>query len=333
MRTDFNGDGRDDILWRNVNGLLSNWLADPDGGFTINDANALTSVPLNWRIVGTGDFNGDHRTDILWQRGPFPSAGPGDALQISTWLGTQSGGFTVNDANALVTVFPANWSVAGTGDFNGDGRDDILWRSVDGTVSNWLGTQTGGVVVNDTNALVHVPNDWKIVGTGDFDGDGHADILWRNDNGLLSNWLGTDSGGFLVNDAAALTPWLVGNVVGIGDFDGDGRDDILSRTATGDLFFTPAGLGGSFDFLMTSGFVVRVPNDWNVAGTGDYNGDGTDDILWRNDNGAVSNWLGTEDAGFSFTVNDANALAMVSTDWLVQPFISSTNSATGLWDY
>jgi hypothetical protein len=32
---------------------------------------------------------------------------------------------------------PANASHA-RGDFNGDGRSDILWRNADGTISNWL---------------------------------------------------------------------------------------------------------------------------------------------------------------------------------------------------
>jgi hypothetical protein len=332
MRTDFNGDGRDDILWRNGHGSLSNWLADADGGFTNNDPNALVTVAPTWRVVATGDFNGDHRADILWQHGPLPSDGPGDAVQFSNWLGTQAGGFTVNDANAFFTIVPPIWAPAGTGDFNGDGRDDILWRSLDGTHSNWLGTDTGGFIINDTNALVHVPIDWTVAGTGDFDGDGNADILWRNNNGLLSNWLGTDTGGFFINDAVALTPW-VGSVAGIGDFDGNGRDDILGRTATGELFVTPAGLGGSFDNLITSRFVASVPVDWHVAAVGDYNGDGTDDILWRNDNGALSNWLGIESQGFRFTVNDANAFAMVSTDWLVQPFIPTVDSGAGSWDY
>jgi len=33
-----------------------------------------------------------------------------------------------------------------------------------------------------------VPASWHIAGTGDFDGNGHADILWRNDNGAVSIW-------------------------------------------------------------------------------------------------------------------------------------------------
>ena len=52
----------------------------------------------------------------------------------------------------------ANRSVV-IGDYNGDGRDDILWRHTDGTTSNWLGTASGGWT---PNAAAPVPNVWIV---------------------------------------------------------------------------------------------------------------------------------------------------------------------------
>jgi hypothetical protein len=224
---DFNGDGRDDILWRSTSGALSNWLANSDATFTINDSNAFHEVPTSWQVVGTGDFNGDGRDDILWRS----SNGA-----LSDWLGTPNGGFTVNDAHALIQV-PTDWQIAGTGDFNGDGRDDILWRNSNGALSDWLGTADGGFTVNDANAFTNVPNLWMIIGTGDFNGDGRDDILWQRDfNGDISDWLATANGGFVANDANAYhqVP-AIWRVVDVGDYNGDGRDDILWRAATGDV--------------------------------------------------------------------------------------------------
>jgi hypothetical protein len=150
---DFNGDGRDDILWRSSTGQLSNWLANENGSYTANDANAFTSVPTDWKVVGTGDFNGDGRDDILWRNS---STG-----QVSDWLGQSNGGFVANDANALLDVL-TSWHVVDTGDYNGDGRDDVLWRNDSGQLSNWLGQANGSFVPNDGNASSFVPTNWLV---------------------------------------------------------------------------------------------------------------------------------------------------------------------------
>lgn len=301
---DFNGDGRSDILWRNADGSLSNWLARADGGFLGNDAAAFSQVPPNWQVTATADLNGDGREDILWRSKDGA---------LSNWLARADGGFTANDGNGFVQV-STDWQIAGTGDFNGDGRDDILWRNADGRLSDWLGRNDGGYRINDSIAATSIPTDWQVAGTGDFNGDGRADILWRNADGRLSDWLGRSDGGFVGNDAAVSTQ--VGNdwsIVGTGDFNGDGRDDILWRNADGSISNWLGGVDGGFVGNDAAAFVAGVSNAWSIADVGDYNGDGRDDILWRSDSGAMSNWLSTGSGGF--VGNDGVALTNVSTDW------------------
>ena len=307
IRNDFNGDGRSDILWRNVDGQMSNWLGQSNGGFVENNANAAAFIPTAWQIAGTGDFNGDGFDDILWRNTDG---------QLSSWLANSLGSFTENNANTAAMV-PLAWQVVGTGDFNGDGFDDILWRHADGTVSNWLATSWGGFTANDAVAARFVPTSWTVIGTGDFNGDGRDDILWRNSNGQVSDWLGQANGGFVLNDSVALTnvstAW---KVVGVGDFNGDGRDDILWRNDNGQLSnWLGQPNGGFVNNGAVSGVFVTLA--WSVVAIGDYNGDGRDDILWRNANGTLSNWLGT--ANGSFTPNNANAATVVSTAWHIQP--------------
>jgi hypothetical protein len=68
--------------------------------------------------------------------------------------------------------------IAGTGDFNGDGKADILWRdNSTGTVAVWL---LDGLGISGSGSLAVVPSTWSIATTGDFDGDGRSDLLWRN---------------------------------------------------------------------------------------------------------------------------------------------------------
>jgi hypothetical protein len=214
VANDFNGDGRSDILWRQLGGALTNWLGQANGGFVINDANAYQPVPTNWAVAATGDFNGDGRDDVLWRR---------DSGSITDWLGQANGGFVINDANALQWV-PSDWQIAGSGDFNGDGRDDVLWRRDDGSITDWLGKANGGFTINDSQALQWVPRDWQIAGTGDFNGDGRDDILWRRDDGSVTDWLGQADGGFAINDVNALqwisADWLIQpNPSGAGEWD------------------------------------------------------------------------------------------------------------------
>jgi hypothetical protein len=81
---------------------------------------------------------------------------------------------------------PTNWSIAGTGDFNGDGKFDILWRDASGDVAIWL---MNGTQILQTAKIGNVLTNWFITETGDFNGDNKADILWRNTAGDLAMWL------------------------------------------------------------------------------------------------------------------------------------------------
>ena len=304
---DFNGDGRSDILWRNDNGALTDWLSTQVGGFNPNAGNILTVVSTDWKIAGTGDFNGDGKDDILWRNTDG---------RITDWLGTATGGFSDNVANAYNGV-STDWSVAAVGDFNGDHRDDILWRNADGRLTDWLGTTSGGFSANAANVNTGVSTLWQVAGVGDFNGDGKDDILWRSTDGRITDWLGTATGGFSDNAANALNGVsLDWHVAGIGDFNGDGRDDILWRNTDGRITdWLGTSTGG---FAPNSGvFYDRVSTAWTVASVGDFNGDGRDDILFRNTDGRITDWLGQTNG--SFTDNAGNSLTGVATSWHVNP--------------
>jgi len=134
----------------------------------------------------------------------------------------------------------------------------------------------------------------------DVDGDGNADILWRNQT-TGQNWLWTMNG-VVVDESKSLNSIpLNWEIVGRGDFDGDGKSDILWRNNDS---------GRNYIYLM-DGFTIRtsqelnyLPNfDWKVKGVTDLNGDGKDDIVWHHQTSGKT-WIYLID-GISITSSKA----------------------------
>jgi hypothetical protein len=220
---DFNGDGQTDILWRHkTSGTLVAWLMN---GSNLSDwkvSSPTINDPL-WKVVGTGDFNGDGTADILWQHKTIGL--------VVAWLmnGTDMGSFKI----VLPLIADLEWEIVGVGDFNGDGSADILWRHAkNGDVVVWPMNGTDMASFKGVQPVIE-DMQWKVVGGGDFNGDGNADILWRHDGlGVLVAWnmyRGNMSDWKVVTPYIADTQW---EVVGAEDFNGDGSADILWRHST-----------------------------------------------------------------------------------------------------
>jgi hypothetical protein len=304
-QNDFNGDGQSDILWRDNNGQLTNWLSTTNGAFTANGQNSFANVTTDWHVAATGDFNGDGREDLLWRN---------DNGLMTDWLANHSGGYNTNSA-ATIGV-GTDWTIASVADFNGDGISDILWRQDTGQLTDWLGTGNGSFTPNGSTYSEHVATNWNVIATGDFNGDGVNDILWRENGGQLTDWLGQPNGSFLQNSPNfsefVVTNW---NVIATGDFNGDGIDDILWRENGGQLTDWLGTSTGGFT-QNSAHFSELVATNWQVVSTGDYNGDGIDDILWRDTNtGQMTDWLGNSNGGFA--QNSAHFSELVATNWHV----------------
>jgi len=139
------------------------------------------------------------------------------------------------------TVPDQGWQVAGIGDFDGDGKADVLWRHAT-SGENYVYFMDGTTIKLSEGFIRTLADlNWQVKGVGDFDGDGKADIVWRNSaNG--QNYLYPMDGktikpteGFIRTVAD-----LAWQIVAVGDYDGDGKSDLLWRnSSTGQNYLCP----------------------------------------------------------------------------------------------
>src|SRR6266540_3336541 len=123
--------------------------------------------------------------------------------------------------------------VATAGDFNGDGKADILWQHDSGLPMIW--TMDGATVTNSSALPNPGEPAWHIVAAADFNDDGKSDILLQNaDSGLPMIW--TMDGATVTNSSALPNPgepaW---HIVAAADFNGDGKSDIVLQNADSGL--------------------------------------------------------------------------------------------------
>jgi VCBS repeat protein len=120
------------------------------------------------------DLNLDFKGDVLWRH------------TSGTVLVYLMNGPTVAETGSP-GILSVDWQIAGVGDFNGDGKIDILWRnSNSGALMMWL---MNGTSLISQEEIGTVGPEWTIVGVSDFNGDGKADILWRRADGTLLMFL------------------------------------------------------------------------------------------------------------------------------------------------
>jgi autotransporter-associated beta strand protein len=281
---DLNGDGKSDVLWRTDGGALALWQMDGSqitaADYLRRGATQLGTPAADWHALGVLDADGDSKSDILWRT-------DSGALAIWEMDGNQlKSADYIRLGSTAVGVPAPDWNIVGTGDFDSDGKGDILWRTDGGALAVWLldGIQIKSAQYLKTGSVnVAAPGaDWHISDVADFNGDGRADILWR---------IGAAQTGDLPPGGGQVAIWeMNGNQVAFADY------TRLGSTVVG----APA-------------------TDWHLLGADDYSGDRKADLLWRTDGGALAIWQmdGTHVASAGFTQAGSTPTGAPGSNWHV----------------
>jgi|GEM_PF-6797858 len=257
------GSGALDLNWGRGGPLSAN-------NVYIKDRGDIDVPTQNQEMRGTGDFNNDGHTDIVWQ-------GVNGATQV--WL--MNNNRVVEKAD--LDFFTSDLQVRAAGDFNNDGRVDLLWQDLRTNMMH-IGLMDDLTFVS-TTALRAVGSEWQVGGAGDFNSDGHADILWRNDNSAVHLWTVKD--GQRIAGFNLESPALDWQLEGVGDLNDDGHADIVWRHDSGAVhswLMNDLKIVGRIDYEAPT-------SDWKILGIGDIDNEGYSDILWMNDNGISHTWL------------------------------------------
>jgi hypothetical protein len=180
---------------------------------------------------------------------------------------------------ALVDVaFPFEGYSPRTGDFNGDGRTDLMVGGPGTLARVMLATATG----------FSAPSTWLSGWSftqpmwADFDGDGRTDLGdYQGDYFFVALSNGTSfnapvawghSGNILGDDGRGHACYGSATIL-TGDFNGDGRADIFCRTPTDTYFIVGLSGGSGFSFALWQNSPCQ-----GILGVADFNGDGRDDV-------------------------------------------------------
>ena len=251
-------------------------------------ATGLSSAPSNEvsndaLIVQTGGALADQRPSVFWYN---QTTG-----QLMSWH--IKGANVIDTRTVNIVNTDKQWKVAGTGDLNGDGFTDIVWRhETQGLLAYWflqyeLVVGTGLLSVSKVTDL-----NWQIKGVGDVDGDRYGDLVWQHTDGTLAVWTmrgaTVSSTNILSIPKVALASWKVAGVV---DANRDGYADLIFQdTVTGTLatwFLRGSTVLGTHYLSIPK----QADSNWRVQGASDIDGSGVPKMLWRHiTSGWVAEW-------------------------------------------
>lgn len=296
-------------------GALAGADQSPLGGSAVNQDTSVSvsgmacNTTYHYRVVATNDAGTTYGVDKTLRTWACPPDKIWDAFwrnasganAIWQFYGTGAAQFSASFPPGV----PSTWQVRGVGDVNGDGVPDVVWlEPSSGQIAIWLMSGPGVIGAATFPASVGPASPWVLSAVGDVNGDGRADLVWRNaSTGQTLAWLMNPSGMIGSTRSFGIVP-LAFELVGIADINGDGiQDFVWFRSSDGQVATWQNATDGTY----TPAFPASVGiGTWRPYPVGDLDGDGKDDIFWRDTaTGMTAVWYMGAGAisGFDFFVS------------------------------
>ena len=208
------------------------------------------------------------------------------------------------------------WRVVGAGHFKGSKVDYdgvLLYNGIGNTFAAWTDLNDPSYGYVD---LCHVEGSFNTRAIADFDGNNYDDILIYDDKGSFGTVLdGTTYKDIWHVDNPASNPW---KILGAGSFGGKEDKLIVENTSNGHLYLWQNNDSSFKTWNWSQIDIGYLGKDSKFMVSGDFNGDGTDDIViqksngemwcWDDGNSANLRWIGNLDKSFAVeSVGDYNA--------------------------
>jgi hypothetical protein len=243
-----------------------------------------TGANPDWTLIATGHFDSDGQLDFLWK------INAAEGAPTTTYVA----GSAVHSAVVHSTATQDMGEVLVVRDFDGNFLDDIMFYDDQRGYLTCIFTLQGAA--NETVDFPAVPpRRFEFVTSGDFNGDGIGDLLWRKKTtGQTVAWLMHGGENLDQKYSGAMDPnvWIG---EGTGNFNNSKNDDILWRNA--DTGETRIWYMDNLKKPVELTNVNTKGSKWKLIGAGDVNGDGRAELTWHNlANDHVELWYMDEEA-------------------------------------
>ncbi|MFF3556311.1 FG-GAP-like repeat-containing protein [Streptomyces tsukubensis] len=226
-KNDFDGDGHSDLVAVTHTNVLRLYAGNDSG--KIDTVSSVMWPEETWnspRPLISGDFNEDGFSDLIsmWSSGPahfYPGTGTG-AVDKNTEAIPAAEASTINHAAA--------------GDFNGDGKHDLVAVHADGSLKFHQGLGNGKFRAPASAWPSATWGGTKHLTAADYDGDGDVDLLRIAGDDKLYRYDGNGSGGFVSPGVViGASNWSFATDLVAGDYNRDGAADFVVQLAEGGL--------------------------------------------------------------------------------------------------